>query len=366
MQYRAPGRVNIIGEHTDYNDGLVLPTTTSAYTTIRAQRRDDRRVCLESRNLNETITFSLSETGPSESPRWSDYARGVAVEIEAAGIDLRGADLCVDSNIPIGGGLSSSASFELAIAVALLDLAGKNLDRKQLAQICQQAEIRFAGVNCGVMDQMAIAACERDHAMFLDCRSLETRSVRIPEGLRLLVIDSGVRHQLPDSGYNDRATECREAVAILAARNESVITLRDATTSMLHDSADRLDDKLLRRARHVITENQRVVDACAALEAGDLPRLGELVSASQASLRDDFEISCKPVDDLVDIADGCDGTFGSRQVGGGFGGCVLVISSADAADDVRAKITKDYSALLGSEPWTHIVSGAEPAGRVQE
>lgn len=366
MQYRAPGRVNIIGEHTDYNDGFVLPTTTSAYTTVHAEVRDDRVLHLDSRNLKETCEHSLDDTAVSESPTWSDYARGVAVELEAAGVTLRGANLTIDSDIPIGGGLSSSASYELATAVALLDISDASMKPSELAQLCQRAEIRFAGVNCGVMDQMAVAACRLDHAMFLDCRSLETRHYRTPENARLLVVDSGVRHQLPQSGYNDRATECRAAVEILAAQDREVTALRDATIAMVDASADRLGNVLLRRARHVITENQRVVEACDALEAGDLARLGGLVSASHTSLRDDFEISCKPVDDLVDIADGCDGALGSRQVGGGFGGCVLVITSADAVDEVRAKITKDYSAILGSEPWTHVVSGANPAGRVQE
>lgn len=366
MPYRAPGRVNIIGEHTDYNDGFVLPTTTAAHTTVRADARNDRVLQLDSRNMNEAREHSLDDKEVSESPEWSDYARGVAAEIEATGVLLPGAELTIDSDLPIGGGLSSSASFELAIAVSLLDLANASMQPERIAELCQRAEIRYAGVNCGIMDQMAIAACPRDHAMFLDCRTLAFTPYRIPPDVRLLVVDSGVRHQLPQSGYNDRAIECRAAVEILADQDHGVRALRDATIDLVEDSADRLGDVLLRRARHVVTENQRVINACDALEAGDLSRLGRLVSASHASLRDDFEISCKPVDELVGIADSCEGSFGSRQVGGGFGGCVLVITSADAADDVRAKIARDYSAILGSEPWTHIVSGAEPAGHFQD
>ena len=366
MHYRAPGRVNIIGEHTDYNEGFVLPTTTAAYTNVHAEARDDRLVQLRSRNLNETHEFSLDDSQVSESPSWGDYVRGVAVELEATGATLRGADLVIDGDIPIGGGLSSSASLELAVAVALLDLSDQIMEPSDLALACQRAERRFAGVNCGVMDQMASAACRRDHAMLLDCRSLEIGYCRIPNSAGLLVVDSGVRHQLPQSGYNDRAIECQEAVQILASADSSITALRDADLDTLSSNADRLGDTLLRRARHVITENQRVAEACDALESSDLETLGELVSASHISLRDDFEISCKPVDDLVAIADACGGSFGSRQVGGGFGGCVLVVTAADAIDEVRARITKDYSAILGSDPWTHIVSGADPAGRVQE
>ncbi|MEL7187750.1 MAG: galactokinase [Pseudomonadota bacterium] len=366
MQFRAPGRVNIVGEHTDYNDGFVLPTTTAAFTTVLAEARDDRTIRIESRSQSDVLEFSLDDTLPVETPVWSDYARGVAAEIEATGIRLRGANLRIDGDIPIGGGLSSSASFELAIGVSLLDLSDASMAAKELAQACQRAEVRFAGVNCGIMDQMAIAACERDRAMFLDCRTLDATSYRIPDSLRFLVVDSGVRHQLPQSGYNDRAAECREAVGILAARSNAITSLRDATIATLDANAAELGDTLLRRARHVITENQRVRDACDALQQGDQEKIGNLVSASHASLRDDFEISCTPVDDLVVIANSCDGTFGARQVGGGFGGCVIVVTSADAVTDVRARIIRDYSAILGMEPWTHVVSAADPAGRVQE
>ncbi len=364
MQYRAPGRVNIIGEHTDYNDGFVLPTTTSAYTTVTAERRNDRYVRLTSRNLQEEKTFQLDDIVISESPSWADYARGVAVEIEAHGTRLPGADLTINGNIPIGGGLSSSASFEVGIAVAMLDLAGTTLPAQQIAKICQSAEIRFAGVNCGIMDQLAISGCQRGRAMLIDCRTLDIQHADIPDHARLLVVDSGVRHQLPDSDYNIRATECARAVAAIAGNGADVTALRDVSIEMLEAQMHELGDFLYRRARHVIKENRRVLNAFDALQAADLSALGELISESHASLRDDFEISCDPVDRLVAIADACPGALGSRQIGGGFGGCVLCLTTDEHLDAVRKRITFEYCRISGADPWVHVVEPSDPAGPI--
>jgi len=364
VRYRAPGRVNIIGEHTDYNDGFVLPTTTAAYTQVSAERRADRLVRISSNNLRESHTFDLDDTAVRSRPEWFDYARGVAAELEAAGAKLPGADIEIDSNIPIGGGLSSSASFEVGIAVALLDLAGESLPKKQLAQVCRRAEIRYAGVNCGIMDQLAIAACEEGRAMLIDCRTLATQHVEIPDNARLLVVDSGVRHQLPESGYNDRAEECQDAVRILSRADSGVIALRDASPRLLTQNCTALGNVLFRRALHIVTENQRVKDAYAALEYGDLQTLGKLISDSHDSLRDDFEISCEAVDRLVEIADACVGALGARQIGGGFGGCVLCLTTADHVADVRTEIGRQYARITGSEPWMHVVAASSPAGKV--
>jgi galactokinase len=364
VRYRAPGRVNIIGEHTDYNDGFVLPTTTSAYTNVTANRRNDREVHLYSRNLDTSAVFDLDDTSISEAPIWADYARGVAVEIERDGTRLVGADITIDGEIPIGGGLSSSASFEVAIGTALLDLAGQSLPERRLARICREAEIHFAGVNCGIMDQMAIAGCEKGKAMLIDCRTLETEHVDIPEHARLLVVDSGVRHQLPDSGYNDRARECRDVVEVLAALEPGVTALRDVSVQSLDKHCDKLGDVLYRRARHIVTENGRVHEAFDALAGNDLVGLGALVSQSHLSLRDDFEISCQAVDQLVEIANACRGSLGARQVGGGFGGCVLCLTTDDHLPHVQEQIRLDYGRVLGTEPWMHVVQATEPAGRV--
>ena len=366
MHYRAPGRVNIIGEHTDYNDGFVLPTTSSAYTNITAERRDDRQVHLTSLNLQDEKSFGLDDVAISDSPTWADYARGVAIEIEAHGIPLFGADITINGNIPIGGGLSSSASFEVGIAVALLDIAGVTLPEKRIAQLCQLAEVRFAGVNCGIMDQMAIAGCERGKAMLIDCRTLDTQHADIPDHLRLLVVDSGVRHLLPESDYNERATECADAVTILSRNNTGVNALRDVSIEMLNSSREELGDLLFRRAHHVVTENQRVLDAFDALQAEDLKTLGKLISQSHASLRDDFQISCGPVDQLVEIADACSGALGSRQIGGGFGGCVLCLTTDEHLDAVQKQITGEYGQVRGEDPWVHVVEPSDPAGPITE
>ncbi len=364
MQYRAPGRVNIVGEHTDYNDGFVLPTTTSACTNVFAERRDDRQVRLSSRNLQDEKSFSLDNVAISAAPGWADYARGVAVEIEAHGTRLVGADIEINGDIPIGGGLSSSASFEVGIAVALLDVAGAALPAEKIAQICQLAEIRFAGVNCGIMDQLAIAGCERGRGMLIDCRTLDVKHADIPENARLLVVDSGVRHQLPDSNYNERASECVAAVAVISKSNADVSALRDVSPEMLEADKQGLGDILYRRARHIITENQRVLDAFDALQAANLEALGRLISQSHASLRDDFEISCGPVDQLVSIADTCEGVLGSRQIGGGFGGCVLCLTTDEHLDAVQRQVTAEYHQASGADPWVHVVEPSDPAGRV--
>ncbi len=366
MQYRAPGRVNIIGEHTDYNDGFVLPTTTAAYTNVTATRRDDRQVRLTSVNLEDEKCFALDDCTIGDSPNWSDYARGVAVEIEAHGTPLTGADILIDGDIPIGGGLSSSASFEVGIAIALLDIASTSLPEKKIAQLCQLAEIRFAGVNCGIMDQMAIASCERGRAMLIDCRTLDVRHADIPPNARLLVVDSGVRHLLPDSEYNERGAECAESVSILSAQNADVKALRDVSIEVLESSKQELGDLLFRRSRHVVTENKRVLDAFDALQGSDLRALGELISKSHVSQRDDFQVSCDPVDQLVDIADNCPGALGSRQIGGGFGGCVLCLTTDKQIDAVRKQVTVEYGKILGTEPWVHVVEPSNPAGPVTE
>lgn len=364
MQYRAPGRVNIIGEHSDYNEGFVLPTTTSAYTNVTAELRTDRQVRLTSRNLDDTKTFALDDIVVRASPDWSDYARGVIAEIEADGTALRGADIVINGNIPIGGGLSSSASFEVGIAIAMLDLAGATLPKQRIAQLCQRAEIRYAGVNCGIMDQLTIAGCEKGKAMLIDCRSLETKHVDIPTEAQMLVVDSGTRHQLSECGFNDRTRECAEAVEVLSSANSDVTALRDVSLAMLEKRKGDLGNVLYRRARHVVTEIKRVLDAFDALRINDLATLGHLINASHASLRDDFEVSCEAVDQLVEIANACPGVLGSRQIGGGFGGCVLCLTTAEHLEDVRERITVEYGRLSGADPWVHVVAATNPAGPV--
>lgn len=233
-----------------------------------------------------------------------------------------------------------------------------------MARACQRAEQTYGGVNCGIMDQFSVACCKRGHAMLLDCRTLATESVAIPAEMTLLVTHSGVKHQLTESGYNKRADECREAVEILQAADSAIIALRDLDMETLEMRAERLDEILLRRCRHVVSENQRVRDAFNSLRLGDIVGVGALVQRSHASLRDDFEVSCDQIESLVAVADACDGVLGSRMMGGGFGGCVLSVVRAEYLPEVNREIAEKYGAVCGAEPWMHTVSAAEPAEEV--
>lgn len=364
-RFRAPGRINIIGEHTDYNDGFVLPVNTSLYTTVVATPRDDGIIRVITRTLDEVGDFRLGTYRCDGSPQWLTYIIGVAAELDAAGAPLTGADLDIDSNIPIGGGLSSSASLELAVAHALTALAGVVVDCKALAEASRRAEIEFAGVNCGIMDQYSVACGEPGKAMLLDCRSLQAKSVELPLGLSLIVIDSGVAHQLPESGYNDRADECAAAVRSLRRSGADVNSLRDASLDDLEAHRKSLGDLLYRRARHVVNENARTLDAYAALGECDIDQLGALVDGSHASLRDDYEVSCDGIEALVELTSRSEGVKGSRMVGGGFGGCVLTIVESSATGMVVERIRTDYGKLIGREPWIHVVAPADAAGEIR-
>jgi len=364
--YRAPGRVNIIGEHTDYTMGRVLPTTTAIYTSIMATARADRIINIRSVILDDTQSFNLDDVAISPKPGWIDYARGVAALIEERGVRLNGADMVVDSDIPIGGGLSSSAALEVATATALLNMAESSLPPEEIAALCRRAENEYAGVNCGIMDQFAIACCERGNAVLLDCRNLESKHVRLPANIRLLVTDSGVKHALADGGFNQRTDECASATEILAEHIVGVESLRDVETADLDRYHRELGDTLFRRCRHVVSENLRVLDACAALESGDSKALGVLFNASHASLRDDFEVSCDELDALVDIANDSEGVLGSRMIGAGFGGCVLSVVEVDKIEMATEHIRHAHESMTGNSPWMHLVTATDPAQRLTQ
>ena len=362
---RAPARVNVIGEHTDYNDGLVLPTTSALYTWVAASRRNDDRVNVRSLNVSQSASVDLKDIAKARPGDWSAYVFGVIAALSSHGIEISGADIVIRSDMPLGGGLSSSAALELAVAHAILGLSQQEIDTTRLAELCRQAEIEFAGVNCGLMDQLAVASCRRGHALRLDCRNLSTKQIALPDNLRILLTDSGVKHELATSEYNRRAAECAEALTRLTETAGSLESLRDVSPDMLRQHGGRLGDKLTRRCRHVLSENQRVLDAANALEAADTAALGKLVSASHVSLRDDYEVSCDAVDQLIAIADQCAGVHGSRMVGGGFGGCVLSIVEPQKVEDVEREIRSAYRTPAGWPPWTHVVAPAHPASTVQ-
>ena len=364
--YRAPGRVNLIGEHTDYNDGFVLPAAIDLAAWVAAAPRDDRVLRIAAADLGRHAERSLDERDPSPARDWSDYAFGVALELERAGHRLRGADLLVTSDVPVGAGMSSSAALEVAVALALLDLAGLALDPVEVARLCQAAENRFVGTRCGIMDQFASCRGRAGHALHLDCRSLEAEEVPVPDEVAILVCDSRVSHALADGAYNDRRASCEAAVRILARGRPEIRALRDVAPDELEGALGELpDDVLRRRCRHVVTENARVGEAVRALRMGDLPRVGGLMRASHESLRRDYEVSCDELDFLVEAAERCDGVLGSRLMGGGFGGSTISLVRPGAVTDVAAALRESYRGRYGKVPGMHVCRTADGARRVR-
>lgn len=362
--YRAPGRVNIIGEHTDYTGGLVLPTNSAIYTWVAAEARSDPVFTITTVDLDQRHSFSLDDPGTGLSGEWHDYVVGVLSELAASKLIDQGANLVLQTEIPMGGGLSSSAALELAVAVAALDLNGRTVPGEKLAGICQQAEHKFVGTKCGILDQFAVVNCRKGQAMLLDCHDLSTKHVSIPDDIRFLLVDSGVKHQHATGHYNTRADECANATRILREKNSDLEGIRDLDETEISDYEKVLGHTLFRRCRHVVTENARVRSAFSALADADSAELGSILSGSHVSLRDDYEASCDEVDLLVDIANRCDGVLGSRMVGGGFGGCVLAVVEVDKVQQVTSAICRQYRTPGGSEPWTHAVQPAEAAQRV--
>jgi galactokinase len=367
--YRAPGRVNLIGEHTDYNDGFVMPVAIDRYAQVAIKPRDDRKFCIHSENFSEGIEFNLDQRKPRAKRHWSDYVLGVAVVLGQAGYALRGADLTIRSNVPIGAGLSSSAAIEVATALAMLENSDLELDRVQIARLCQRAENEFVGMRCGIMDQFVSCLARAGNALMLDCRSLEYRLLPLPEGVRLVICNTMVKHELGASEYNTRRAECEAGVRHFAALLPDVRALRDVTVRDLEQERDELPDVIYKRCRHVVTENARVVEAAAALERGDLRRFGALMAQSHRSLRDDYEVSCSELDAMVDLANKVGGVYGARMTGGGFGGCTVNLVRADRVDAFERALTEGYVRATGLKPEIYVCStagGADTLGAVAE
>jgi galactokinase len=345
--YRAPGRVNLIGEHTDYNDGFVLPAALELSTWVAAAARRDRKLRIHSLHAGATVEHDLDDPAPAPRGDWSDYARGVAVMLERAGRRLAGADMLIDGDVPIGSGLSSSAAIEVSTGYALLDLSGGEIDRTQLALCCQRAENEFVGMRCGVMDQFISCHGAAGRALLLDCRSLTFRLTPIDPSVRLVICNSMVRHAHASGEYNLRRAECERGVALLAAALPGVRALRDVSAADLAAHAALLPELTLRRCRHVVSENERVLRASAALEAGEVAAFGRLMNESHRSMRDDYEISCREIDTLVELAWRTEGALGSRMTGGGFGGCTVSLVRAEAVERFCASLAAAYSAATG-------------------
>jgi galactokinase len=346
--YRAPGRVNLIGEHTDYNDGFVLPIALDRDTWVAAAPRADRRLVVRSREYGETVTIDLDTEDGSDGwqNHWSCYIRGVARTLDC----VVGADLMIASDVPIGAGLSSSAALEVACGFALLDLAGAPIDLDHLARAAQRAEHDFAGTRCGIMDQTIACHGRADAALWLDTRSLDRRWLLLPPRVRVVVCNTMVRHELASGEYNARRADCEAGVAVLAGQRPSVRALRDVTLADLDAVSDRLSERVSRRCRHVITENARVGEAAEALENRDGPRVGALMNESHDSLRRDYEVSCTELDTMVAIARSLAGVHGARMTGGGFGGCVVALVDRAAAATIVREIVRKYKSATGTTP----------------
>jgi galactokinase len=359
---RAPGRVNLIGEHTDYNLGFVLPAAIDLEIRIAFVPAADRRVELVNGATGERSGFDLDAIGPRRDA-WIDYAAGTAWALGEAGIQMHGLRGVIVSSLPTGSGLSSSAALELAAAWALADLPGGGIPALQLARICQRAENVHVGVNCGLMDQFASACGADGAAILLDCRSLEHREVALPLATHtLLALHSGSPRSLSASQYNARRAQCDAAVAALARQDPTIVSLRDVTPAMLPRIASLVDDSTFRRCRHVLTENVRVGATLAALDSGDLAAVGALFTASHASLRDDYEVSSPELDALVEIASAVRGVTAARMSGAGFGGCTINLVERDAVESLRVAVLQQYPARTGLTPRVLAVDAVAGAG----
>ncbi len=361
--FRAPGRVNIIGEHTDNYDGYVFPIAVNMATTAAITPRQDRLIQVWSENMQELATLPLD--GLERRGHWSDYVAGVAAMLEAEGITLPGADVCVASDVPIGGGLSSSAALEVSTAMAFLSLVDQSMDGVALAKLGRRAENEFVGMNCGIMDQFVAVHAERGKGLLLDCRTLEYELVPLPAGEAAIVVcNTMVKHELGTSEYNARRADTLAGTDQLKAIYPEIRALRDVSSGMFEKSAQQLPEDIRRRARHVITENQRVLDGMTALQAGDLEAFGKLMNASHESLRTDYEVSCEELDIMVEIARSLPEVLGARMTGGGFGGCTVNLVRPDRVPAFREEISRRYHKATGLSPDIYVTEPMEGAREV--
>ena len=344
----APGRVNVIGEHTDYNDGFVLPMAIEFYSVMAADRPVDGRevITLRSTLEPEVATIELSQPVVPGVPKWGNYPRGVVAGFLARGIQPGGLEVLLHSTVPLGSGLSSSAALEVCTATLLEAVTGRTLDPVEKALLCQKAEHDFAGVPCGIMDQFISALGREGHLLLLDCRTRKTEIVPLQDpSVALLIINTNVKHELSGGEYAERRAQCEEAV-----RNLGVKSLRDVTVDQLEKGKSKMRDLVYRRARHVIGEISRTVRAAGSVRQSDWPAVGRLMYASHVALRDDYEVSCPELDAVVKIAEAIGeqgGVYGCRMTGGGFGGCCVALVKASSADGITKKIAADYKARTG-------------------
>ncbi|MFL5582725.1 MAG: galactokinase [Gemmatimonadaceae bacterium] len=354
---RAPGRVNLIGDHTDYNDGFVLPMAIDRAVWVALRPSADGRVRVQSLEFGEGVEFDPGRLPASrDGDGWSEYVRGVAWALAGAGLPLRGWEGVVAGDVPLGAGLSSSAALELATARAFAAASAIEWRPAPMARLAQRAENGWVGVNCGIMDQLISAAGTEGHALLIDCRSLEVRPVPIPASSAVVVLDTATRRGLVDSAYNERRAQCERAAHFFGVR-----ALRDVDASTFGERAARLDAVTRRRARHVISENERTLAAAEALAAGDVRAVGVLMDESHESLRDDFEVSRPELDRMVELAREHEGCWGARMTGAGFGGCAVALVSAVAAEEFAADVADRYAEATGLRPAAYVCRASQGA-----
>jgi galactokinase len=364
LMVEAPGRVNLIGEHTDYNDGFVLPVAIQFRTRVAIAARNDGRLVITSENYSEQVEFDLAELPGTARRHWSDYVVGVARKLKEHGIDLPGANLLIYGDVPLGAGLSSSASLEVAVCGAFLAASEAKLDGAEMARLCQRAENEFVGARCGIMDQFVSVHGHKDHALLLDCRSLENQQVPIPENVRLLISNTMVRHSLAGGEYNLRRKECEAGAHFFAEKKADVKALRDVSLEDFQKWQVEIPEMIRKRCRHVISENARVIKAVEALGKKDVILFGKLMIESHASLRDDFEVSCEELDLMVDLAGKIEGVYGARMTGGGFGGCTINLVKSEAVEEFQAKVAEGYERATGRKPEIYVCMAADGVKRV--
>jgi galactokinase len=364
-KFRAPGRVNLIGEHTDYNDGFVMPAAIDLSVFATVWPRDDRKLQIRSENFDDEIEFDLDQPNHASEHHWSDYAVGVAVMLERAGHRLRGARLELRGEVPLGSGLSSSAAVEVATACALVANSNLTIDRRELALLCQRAENEYVGARVGIMDQFVSLFGHEQRALLLDCRSLDYRLLPLPDTVNLVICNTMVKHALASSAYNERRAQCEAGVKHLAQFLPNVRALRDVTLEQLEQFGRDLPEVVYRRCRHVITENMRVLAAAEALERHDLYRFGELMRGSHFSLRDDYEVSSWELDVMVELGFMSDGVYGSRMTGGGFGGCTVNIVDVPYVEEVTSFIARQYEHITKLRPEIYVCEASNGAEEIQ-
>lgn len=363
--FRAPGRVNLIGEHTDYNEGFVLPFAIDREARVAGAVRDDTVVRIRALDIDESFEFDLSHKSEEKRPRWANYVEGTVRCLQPDHNLNLGADLALSSSVPIGAGLSSSAAIEVSIGYAMLTLNGIEIDKKKLAFAAQTAEHEFVGIRSGIMDQFTSASAREGHALLLDCRSLDLRHIPLKiENTLIAVCDTKVKHELASSAYNDRRAACEKGVETLKRDLPAIRSLRDVTIDELATHAGSMPQDVYRRCRHVVTENARTLLAAEFLEQAKADAVGELMFRSHESLRDDYEVSCRELDTLVEHARGIAGVFGARMTGGGFGGCTVNLVNENAWDEFRAKVSVGYRRAIGYEPDIYLFEASDGASEL--